>query len=332
MAKLIINIDKIVQNFLTVNQICQDNHLELVVVTKCCSGDAKIIQPLIDAGVNIIAESQAQNLTKTGKPVKKMLLHASLSGLETDLNCDFIFISDLKILKKYSQSPLAKQSQVIIPLEIGDMREGVLPEELVDFVKKALVEKVQIAGFSANLGCFNATKPKLDWFNHFIQCVEKVEYLCGFKPALLSIGGTSIWSLFQYQPLPKKINQLRIGEGIFLGYDPALQQKIPNLSHETFKLKGEILEIKAQKNPHSQDKELQQHAIIDFGYASTLTSGLQSLEKGIEIIGSSQDVTVVDMTEASTSFSIGEHVEFLLTYESLVMAMISPYVEKVYTY
>jgi predicted amino acid racemase len=332
MAKLIINLDKIIQNFRLVKKICQDNHIELVVVTKCCCGDNKIIQALIDAGADIIAESQSQNFSIIGKPIKKMLLHSSLSALENDFTCDFIFISELEILKKYSQSSLAKQAAVIIPLEMGDMRDGVLPEELVYFLNKALVENVQIAGFSANFGCFQAKEPKVDWFNNFIQCVEKVEYQCGFKPALLSIGGTSIWSLFYNNLLPKKINPLRIGEGIFFGYDPALKQEIPSLSQETFKLKGEILEIKNKKDHEGQDNEFRQRAIIDFGYASTLTNGLRSTQEGVEIIGSSQDITVIDITNANTSISIGDHLEFSLRYESLVRAMISPYIEKLYVY
>jgi ornithine racemase len=330
MAKLIINLDKIIQNYCTVKQICQHNHLELVVVTKCC-GDNKIIQAIIDAGADIIAESQPKNFQGISKTVKKMLLHSSLSALDNHFSCDFIFISELEILKKYSQSPLSKQSQVIIPIEMGDMRDGVLPEELVDFVNKALVENVQIAGFSANF-CFQATEPKVDWFNNSVQCAEKVEYQCRFKPALLSIGGTSIWRRFYNRLLPQKITQLRLGEGIFLGYDPALKQEIPSLSQETFKLKGEILEIKEKKDHEGKDNGFRQRAIIDFGYALTLTNGLRSTQKGIDIIGSSQDITVVDITEASTSFSIGDHIEFYLRYESLVRAMNSPYIEKVYVY
>ncbi len=56
------------------------------------------------------------------------------------------------------------------------------------------------------------------------------------------------------------------------------------------------------------------------------------MQEGVEIIGSSQDVTVIDITNASTSVSIGDHLEFSLRYESLVRAMISPYIEKVYVY
>ncbi len=332
MAKIIINLDKIIQNFRIAQKICQDNHIELVVVTKGCGGDNKIIQAIIDAGADVIAEFKPQNFQGVRKKVKKMLLCSSLSGLENHLTCDFIFISELEILKKYSQHPLSKQSQVIIPLEMGDMRDGIPPEELVSFLNKALVENVQIAGFSASFGCFQSTELKVDWFDNFIQCVEKAEHQCRFKPAILSIGGTGIWNLFYKGFLPNKINQLRIGTGIFLGYDTISNQVISCFNQETFRLEGEILEIKDKKDHNYPDKGLRKRAVIDFGYTSIFTNGFRSVQEGIEIISSSQDITVVDITEASTSFSIGDSIEFFLMYESLVRAMISPYLDKVYVY
>lgn len=327
MAKLIININNIIQNYHIVRKICRVNHLELVVVTKCCCGDHHIIRHLIDAGVEIIAEAQYKNYQDIEKKSRKMVLHSSLSALENHFTCDFIFISDPDILKKYSKTPLSRKSQVIIPVEMGDAREGVFPEILVSFFHKTLSENVKIAGFSANFGCYQATEPKIDWLNNFIQCVEDVEYRFHYKSHLLSVGGTSIWNLVYTRLLPKRINQLRIGEGIFLGYDPAFKRAINGLSQETFTLKGEIIEIKDHKGQNNGFKRL---AIIDFGYASTLAKGLRSKHEGVEIIGSSQDISVIDISNISTSMSTGDYVEFYLSYESLVRAMMSPYVEKIY--
>jgi predicted amino acid racemase len=327
MAKININLTKIAQNFQVVNQICQNNHLELVVVTKSCCGDKRIIQCLIDAGAKIIAEFQPQNFTGITREVEKIVLYSSLSLLEQDFSCDFIYITDLKILDKYSQLPLSKQSQVIIPIELGDMREGILPEDLIPFLKQAIAKKnVRIAGLSANFGCVEVVKPKIDYFNAFIDCIKEVEYQMGFEFAQVLIGGTSSWNLLCDRILPKKINRLRIGEGILLGYSSALQIEIPDLAQDTFILEGEILEISTKKKPS------QRRAIIDFGYTSTLAVGLRSKLPGIEMIASNQDITVIDITHANVPLATGDSIEFLLTYESLLRAMISPYIEKVYVY
>jgi predicted amino acid racemase len=78
MAKIKINLTKIAQNFHRVTQICQNNNIELVVVTKCCCGNKKIIQHLIDAGAKIIAEFQPRNFTGIAREVKKVILHSSV--------------------------------------------------------------------------------------------------------------------------------------------------------------------------------------------------------------------------------------------------------------
>ena len=330
MARIRINLTKIVQNFHIVQKICQDNKIELAVVTKCCCGDQKIIQYLIEAGMEIIAESQPKNLQGIGSKVKKIMLHSSLSSLEKKFICDFIYIADQEILKKYCRSSLSKQSQVIIPIELGDMRDGILPNEIIPFLKEAAITKnVRIAGFSANFGCFKANEPTMNWFNSFIECVKEVEYQVGFKPILLSIGGTVILNLLRNDICPAEINQLRIGTGIFLGYDPTLEVEIPYLNQDTFILEGEILEINNNKN----NDFYQKRAIIDFGYASaSLAIGLRSVLQGVEIIGLSQDVTIVDITNTNVPLFIGDSIEFFLTYHPLIRAMISPYVDKVYVF
>jgi ornithine racemase len=331
MSLMKINLSEIIQNFLVVKEKCQENDIDLAVVTKCCCGDRNIIQPLIDAGVETIAEYHPEHFHGIEGEVQKMILHSSHSLLRGDFVCDFIFISELETLKKYSGSRLAKQSQVIIPVEMGDLRDGVPPEELADFLNSALNENIEISGFSANFGCFQATKPRVDWFNDFVQCAES-EYPRRFRPGLLSIGGTSVWSLFHNKLLPDKINQLRIGEGIFLGYDPALKREIPGLSRETFKLSGEIIEIKRKKGHRARHNGLRRQAVIDFGYSSIRGDGLRCAREGAEIIGSSQDVTVIDITHTNAPVSVGDHLDFYPGYESLVRAMISPYIEKEYIF
>ncbi len=54
------------------------------------------------------------------------------------------------------------------------------------------------------------------------------------------------------------------------------------------------------------------------------------MDKSIEVVGASQDLTVIDVTDSDSRLSVGDDVRFIMNYKSLAMAMICPYLEKQY--
>ncbi len=332
MAKIIINLNKIAHNLETASALCKKCGVELVVVTKCCGPDNVILKHIIEAGARSIAESRPCNYRGAGNNVKRILLLTPLSVLNEPLFCDFIYVTELKILEKLSESYLSRQCQVIIPVEMGEFREGVPPDQLIPFMKKALVLKnIKIAGFSANFGCFREFTPDFDTINSFVECIKQAAYELNFWPDIVAIGGSSVWSLLKNNNIPKEVRHVRLGEAIFLGNDPGLKIKINGFWHDAFILENEIIEIKDKNTgTGSEFEKVRKRAVLDIGYTSCQYTGLFPIQSGIEIIGSSQDYTVIDITDAEECLCIGDSVSFFMNYKTLSMAMINPYLEKKY--
>ena len=59
--KLEINLNGIVRNAKLMKSICEDNGIELSLVTKVLVSDKQIVQTLVDNGITSICESRIQN-------------------------------------------------------------------------------------------------------------------------------------------------------------------------------------------------------------------------------------------------------------------------------
>lgn len=340
MARIIINADKIVRNFGYAKYLCDKHSRELVVVTKCCASDMFIVNHLIDAGALSIADSHISRLKNIGKNAVITALQVSLSSLDMILSCDYAHITELTILQNISKCSLSDHCRIILPVEAGDLREGIPPNHLISFMKSAVtIPDIHIAGFSINFGCMQWCPPDIDAIRSFVRYIGQISDALNFQPEILSLGGSTVWSLLEKNLIPHEINQIRLGETIFLGYDPGQKLYVENLYKDALVLEGEIIEIKDKevnqnffsdniRRPHCR---IRKRAVLDFGYTSCHYTGLTPLRKGIGLVGSSQDHTVIDITDSECQFSVGDHVEFLMDYKSLCGVMISPYIKKIYT-
>ena len=139
------------------------------------------------------------------------------------------------------------------------------------------------------------------------------------------------------------VNQLRVGEVIMLGNDTVAHQPFPETRADTFILKAEIIELREKpshpigtvgfdafgKPPVFTDRGWRKRAILGIGKQDIAHDGLKALDSGIEVVGGSSDHIILDMTDALSSYQIGDVVSFKVSYEALLKAMTSPYVTKV---
>ena len=79
-----------------------------------------------------------------------------------------------------------------------------------------------------------------------------------------------------------------------------------------------------------EDKGQRMRAILAFGHQDCDTEVLWPLDKGISVIDSSSDYTVVDVTESSTTYGVGDLIEFRCGYHAVARAFANPYIEKVF--
>jgi predicted amino acid racemase len=216
---------------------------------------------------------------------------------------------------------------------MGDLREGVPQDQIISFMQEALrAGYIKIAGFSANWGCMKWVPPDIRKIENFIKCVRKISETLNFYPQIISAGGSTVWSLLQDNFIPSEINQIRLGETIFLGYDPGLKSNIVHLYQDAFVLESELIEIKDKniQEDFAVPGRIRKRAVLDFGYTSCPYTGLTPIQKGVELVGASQEHTVADISDAQYRFSVGDSLKFLMNYGALSRAMASPYLEKIY--
>ena len=231
MAKLIIDLPKIVENFRIINQLCSKNNLELVTVAKLCLTNIDIVKPIIDAGARIIGETNLVNLANLPYSVEKMLLRSSSSDIRSGLDgCDYVLLSELSLLEELAHSKARARNGVFISVELGDLRDGVCLESLPSFVEKSLAIKgVEIKGMAANFGCLHGMIPNTATLDTIEESLHQIKRQLKFTFQQISLGGTAIFDLIHSGDLAGRVNQVRIGEAIFFGHNMSMRKDIPDL-------------------------------------------------------------------------------------------------------
>ena len=340
MALLEINIEDIKSNFQKVHSLCSANSLELVTVSKVCLSDPVIVMPLIEMGATFIADCYVENMK--GYPVKRMALKTRVSDMADE--CEVWCLSDRKMLERLSDSSRrGHKKSVMLNLELGDMRDGIELDQVEDFIREALKLKgIEIFGVGGNLGCLKGKLPDAQTMELLDAMVCSVSQNLGYKIPVVSLGGTLMYDMAKNKQMSPYVNQLRIGEAIFFGYNMSYQKPIVEMSQKTFRFSGEVLEVKVKNiiedhnsgyNAFGRKIEVlrcgkRKRAVLDFGELAGFPPGLEPLHKGIELAGFSHNHTVVDITDCEQDFVAGDLIHFRPNYNSTAHAMLSPFVDK----
>lgn len=350
MPEIKIYINKIVDNFHKIHSLCQENGKELMVITKCVKSNPKIVSELIKNGAKSIGDTSAVNLVNIKSGTDKMLMKVS-SNIEkfSDKDFNILYLSDMKILRHVAKSAEDKTVNIILPIEMGELREGIPQEEIIEFMKEAVkLENVNIKGISGNFGCMAGLYPDSEKFNVLSEIADEVKEKLGFELEIVSVGGTVVYDCLLKGEIPKKINHIRMGEGIFTGQNTSSNNVLNGFHVDTFILSGEILELNTKNtfvkgkygynafgdrldnNSRLVNRGKRKRAVIDLGFMKGRNENLKSLDNGIEIVGNSFDFTVVDLENSSKDYCVGDKIDFLVDYGILSYAMLSSEIKKIY--
>lgn len=148
--------------------------IEVMGITKVDLGEPHIAQTLVNAGIALLGDARIEDIIR----MKKAGVDATFCLIRTP------FLSDVKRVVRYADITLntefavikalnkeaikqQKKHQVILMVEMGDRREGVLPEQLHDKVEKILaLSNIELIGIGANFACFGGIKPNQEKMNH----------------------------------------------------------------------------------------------------------------------------------------------------------------------
>ena len=348
-AKLRLKIDlqKIIQNTEVITGLCAEHGISVIGVTKSCCGMPAVAEAMLAGGVQGLADSRLGNIRRLKEASIKagMLLLRSPALSETAdavRLADVSLNSELQVVAALAQEArtLGKLHQVILAVDVGDRREGLMPGEVVSVAGKVEgLEGIQLLGLGSNIGCLSDMCPSTWDTQLLVELVARVEEAIGRELAVISGGSSIHLPMVEQGRLPSRINQLRIGERILLGTDPGGSQFSSfHTSQDAFSLTGEVIEVKWKTPlpeggheslggpPLAENQPLQCRAILALGQQDVKVEGLKPRDPGVKVIGATSDHLVVDVT--ANPVKVGDDLEFGLTYAALTTAMASPYVRK----
>jgi predicted amino acid racemase len=239
-----------------------------------------------------------------------------------------------------------KIHRIIVMIEMGELREGVLRDNVLQFYDKVFnLSNIDIIGIGTNLGCMYGIEPTYDKLIQLSLYEQLIEAKFGHNLKLVS-GGSSITLPYTLeQKLPKGANHFRIGEAAYLGVSPLNNKKFKNLSTNALEFQAEVLEIEKKSyqpdgiigdggvghtseiaddtDPYSESYR----AIVDFGVLDVEVNNLISKDKSISYFGTTSDMTVYDLGNSKTKIKVGNQLKFTPNYMAAARLLNSKYVE-----
>jgi len=347
-----IDLDKVMDNSRIIVEKCRPLGIEVLGVTKGFSAKPRIVKAMIQGGISTLADSRLENiiaLRKKGFTQDITLLRIPrISAVKKVIAyTDYSVNSEYSVIRRLSDAALAegKKHKIVLMVDVGDLREGVLPEDAFVMAQRiSMLKGVTLAGVGTNMGCYGGILPTMSNLNMLIDIADEIEKRSGIKLEIVSGGGTSSLRLIEAGEMPKGINQLRIGEGILLGTDTTHDNIIPWLHQDAFVLRAEVIEVKTKPSvpigelghdafgntPVFEDNGMRKRAIVSLGRQDVNVEGVFPLNTKMHVLGASSDHLIVDVTEADENIKVGGQISFKLNYQGLLFLSNSKYVKKVY--
>ncbi|MCL4137743.1 UNVERIFIED_CONTAM: hypothetical protein GTU68_024215 [Idotea baltica] len=225
-------------------------------------------------------------------------------------------------------------------VELGDLREGLMPADINKTIKQLLKLKgIKMVGVGTNLACMGGITPDTNKMKQLSAIATSIEQDFGIKLLIVSGGNSANYDWFVGTKNPGRINNLRLGESIYLGRETLNRKPIPGLFLDAFTLVAEAIESKTKpsrpygnsgqdafgNSPVFQDKGLMNRVLLGLGLQDVLVSGLTPLSD-VHILAASSDHIALDA--GNTQLKVGQEVSFSLNYSALLSAMTSPYITK----
>lgn len=342
-----ISLPKLTENIVTLKTLCKHASLQVTPITKVVMGHPTIAA-LYANYFDSIGDSRIcdiQRMTDSGIHTQYMLIRspALSESLQTVELCHTSLNSELSVCHALNLAgeKLHQKHHILIMIEMGDLREGILLEETESFFREvSSLNWLEVVGIGTNATCFAGIIPTEENLS-FLAQVKKTFRKVFHKNPLISGGGTNLFHLILANTLPAYINHIRIGEGLLMGVDAVYKQPLPGCHTDICTLTGEVIELRTKpsfpigETAHNafgehipfRDRGLRKKAIINIGRLDTDIAGLTPLDKGIEILGASSDHLMLDV-EAKPNLQVGDLVSFGMNYSALLFSMSSIYVEK----
>lgn len=357
MNRVTIDLQKLQKNIETIGGWMDAHPASWTLVTKVLCGHIDSLKALQYLGIHSMGDSRVANLNAIERIIPDFeswyLRVSDMSSVKEVVElADVSLNSELDVIQAINEEAGRRNliHRVIIMIELGDLREGILPGSLTRFYEQVFdLPHIEVIGIGANLGCLAGAVPNVDQFAQLALYRELLELKFQRKLPILSAGSSVVLPLLLDGKLPKAINHFRIGEALFLGTDLVNGGTLPGLHDDVPVLEAEIAEIKEKslrslaETSHVQPFESSNgsddsepavgewgyRALVSVGQLDTDVGGLTPLDTRYQIAGASSDITVVNLGDNPDGLGIGDTIKFKLNYSAFLRIMSVKYIDKV---
>ncbi|MFC5051640.1 alanine/ornithine racemase family PLP-dependent enzyme [Rubritalea spongiae] len=349
--RLEVDLDKVYHNALTlVARLCKLG-ITVTGVTKATLGSPEIAEAWLRAGVCSLGDSRVENIgrMRAAQISKSMTLIRSpmLSQIEQVVDlADLSFNTELSVIRRLSA--VAKKANcthgVVLMVELGDLREGIMPSLLEHTVREVLgFSNILFMGIGTNLACRSGVSPDCKNMTELSALADSIDAIFGPIVKIVSGGNSANLEWVFSGADIGRINNLRLGEALLLGCEPLHRKVIKGLYTSVITLVAEVIELK--NKPSKPWGNLAQNAFgeeistSERGHITQaiLAIGRQDIDPdglvpppGIKILAASSDHLIVDATNYRGRMKVGTELSFKLDYSALLRAMTSPFIPKVH--
>ena len=178
---LTIDLARIEHNTRIIVELCRSCGIEVAAVTKAVCGHPAVAAAMLRGGAVSLADSRFENIRRmkdAGLDAPFMLLRLPpLSRIgETLETADLSLNSELVVLEALSAAAVARAEvhDVILMVDLGDLREGIWPGDLVAFAKNATgLPGIRVMGLGANLACLAGVVPTEENMERLVTRLER---------------------------------------------------------------------------------------------------------------------------------------------------------------
>lgn len=345
-----IDLDKVGHNASTLVERAGNVGISVTGVTKAVLGLPPLASVLVSSGVAALGDSRIENIETMraaglGGP---MVLIRSPMPSQVGRVVDSGAISlgtDCRVMTLLATAAQDRgvEHGVVLMVELGDLREGIMPQALESTVAHVLsLRGLRLRGIGANLACRSGIAPDATNMSELSACADRVERQFGLELDIVTGGNSAnlLWALGTGDR--GRVNNLRLGESILLGCEPLQRQPIPGLHADAMVIVAEVIESSRKPSrpwgrvaqsafgvvePVGDDRGPVWQTILALGHQDTDPTGLVP-PSGIRIVGASSDHLI---TETDRQLRAGTEIGFRPGYGAFMRAMTSRSVTTVTT-
>jgi len=353
MAFITLNKKKLRENYQKLDALFKSKQIDWAVVSKLLCGNKKYLEAIIELGITQICDSRVSNLraikainpsieTVFIKPPAKR----SIQGVVEF--ADISFNTELETIRLLSNAAVqaGKIHKVVIMIELGELREGVMREHLVDFYSDIFkLPGIEVIGIGTNLTCMYGVLPNHDKLIQLCIYKQLIETKFNRKIPYVSGGASVTIPLIENGLLPAGVNHFRVGETLYLGTDVYHNTTFDQMHNDVFKLYAEVIEVNEKpmvpmgELGHNLTGDVMQfdqqnaaesthRAIVDVGLLDIEADHFKPVDEDMQIVGSSSDMTVIDLGNNKKGVKTGDVIEFKMDYMGILRIMHSKYIDK----